>query len=324
MKKHWILYIVVFAISLSISKSDATNPAYKIISSGSVTCLLIEKDLLYAANDAGHIEVFNWKTKKRLETIELQKISDFTGTKVAAKIICIDKLPEMAKILLVSQASNGFRNVSISNGGKIETIVSAEVEKLMVKKAIFISNTEILMATLANELILYNMDSRKMVYKKQLSSSVFSDFDLNDDKTRAAITDESGIIRIIDSKSGNKIKEYKEMNLDNIYQVHYNNSKIIGAGQDRRVSVYSTKPGESGYYLESDFIVYCVGLSDDGSFGAYSSSEENDITVFNTATKDKVAVLSGQKSTLTQIKFAQNNFIISASEDQEILVWKWK
>ena len=160
MKKHWILYVLIFASLIFPAELKAEKPAYKLISSGSVTCLIIENDLLYAANDAGHIDVFNWKTKSRVETIKMPQISDFTGTKVPAKVICIDKLPGVANVVVVSQASNGFRNVSIAHGGKIETLVSAETEKLMVKKALFVSTTEILMATMAKELILYNMESK--------------------------------------------------------------------------------------------------------------------------------------------------------------------
>lgn len=324
MYKNRFLFLVFQILAITAFAFQTVKPAYKLVSSGAVTCLLVEKDKLFVSNDAGRIEVFNWKSKKLLESFELPKIADFTGAKVPAKVICIDKLPGASKIVLVSQASNGFRNISIVSDGNIVTLISAEKEKLMIKKALFVTSDQILMATLANELILYSIDTKKIAFKKQLSSSVFSDFDLNDDKTKAVVTDESGIIKLVDLKSGNILKEFKGMNVDNIYMIQLKNSKIIGAGQDRRVSVYSINPGENNYYLESDFIVYCVGLNADGRYGAYSSSEENNITVFNTSTKEKLVVLAGQKSTLTQIKFAENNFIISASEDTEILVWNWK
>jgi len=299
----------------------AVQPSYSLKASGAVTSFIAKGDILYAATDAGCIDVFNWKTKKKTQGITFPSIKDFMGDDIAPKIYSIDILGD--KIICVSQGLHGFRNVYLIEDGNKHLLIEDVTAKMMIKKAVFVNNDHIILATLGNELILYDITNKTFVYNQQLGTSVFSDIDLNNDKTKVAAADESGIIHIINVENGKTIMELSGQNLDNIYQTNYNNNCVIGAGQDRRVSVYFTNNQQS-YYLESSFIVYCVGLDQKGEFGAFSYSEENYIKLFNTKTKAEVAMLKGQKSTLTQIEFVGNNTVISSSEDTDIMVWKWQ
>ena len=315
---------IIFTLSIIISlQVFAVHPKYSLKTKGAVYSIFIENEKLYAATDAGTIDVFNWKTKKQITTIKFPTIKDFMGDDMPPKIYSIDKWPEQERIIVISQGKHGFRNAFLITGDHQEQIFFAEKDKMMIKKALFIEENKILIATLGNEVMLYDLASKSFVYKKQFGTSVFSDIDINNDRSQAAATDESGNIHLIDIATGKKIKDLSGMNLDNIYQVVFNGSKIIGAGQDRRAAVYSVN-SSSSYYLESPFIIYSVGLSNDGKWGAYSYGEENFVRVFNTGTKTEKAMLEGQNSTLTQIKFAEENYIITASEDDLIMVWEWK
>ena len=313
---------IFLSLSVLISlHALAINPKYSLKASGAVYSVIVENNTLYAATDAGCIDVFNWKNKKKINSIHFPMIKDFMGDEMPPKIYSIDKWPKQEKLIVISQGKHGFRNAFIINGKKQEQIFSAEKDKMMIKKALFIEENKILIATLGNEIMLYDLKTKSFLYKKQFGTSVFSDIDINNEKTLAAATDESGNIHIIDIITGAKIKDLRGENLDNIYQVVFNDQKIIGAGQDRRASIYSANSSNC-YYLKSPFIIYSVGLSKDGKWGAYSYGEENFIRVFNTSTKIEKAMLKGQKSTLTQIKFVQNNYIITASEDELIMVWQ--
>jgi len=317
--KTKIPFFFIFLI-LNIA-AYAFQPLYSLKASGAVTSFIVKGDVLYAATDAGCIDVFNWKTKKKTKTINFPSIKDFMGDDIPPKIYSIDKWVD--KIVCVSQGRHGFRNVYLIENGDKHLLIKDVTDKMMVKKAVFVNEDHILLATLGNELILYDITNKTFVYNQQLGTSVFSDIDLNNDKTQVAAADESGIIHIIDVENGKTIMEFSGQNLDNIYQTNYNNNSVIGAGQDRRISVYFTNNQQS-YYLESSFIIYCVGLDRKGEFAAFSYSEENYIKIFNTRTKAEVALLKGQKSTLTQIEFVGENTMISSSEDTEIMVWKWK
>jgi WD40 repeat protein len=52
--------------------------------------------------------------------------------------------------------------------------------------------------------------------------------------------------------------------------------------------------------------------------------EKNNISVYNRQTKEKIALLEGQKSTLNTIVFKDENILFSASEDSRVLMWNLK
>lgn len=314
-------FLTILVLLLLTTGSFAQKPLYSLKAKGAVISVFIEGEKLYASNDAGSIECFNWKSKKKTSSIEFEHIKDFMGDDMSPKIYSIDKIVGRNQLLAVSQGVHGFRNLHLIIDNKLQKLLDAEKDKMMIKKAYFVNEQQIIVATLGNEIMLYNIETKSWDYQIHIGTSVFSDFCLNEDKSKIATTDESGIIHILNTKTGESIKELTGQNVDNIYQLAFFKGKVIGAGQDRRVCVYSSL---SAYYLESSFLVYSVGLSQDGKWGAFADGEENDIKVFNTATKSEKTLLQGQKSTLTQIKFVEENYIISTSEDPEIMVWKWR
>ena len=314
-------FIISLLLFLFAGYVIAQTPLYSLKAKGAVTSIFIEGEELYAANDAGSVECFNWKSKKLKFSIAFEHIKDFMGDEMPPKVYSIDKIIGKKYLLAVSQGKHGFRNLFLIIDRKIIKLLDADKDKMMIKKAYFLNENQIILATLGNEIMVYNLQSKSWVYQKHIGTSVFSDFCLNEDKSKLAATDESGIIHILKTESGESIKEYTGQNVDNIYQLAFFAGKVIGAGQDRRVCVYTNL---SSYYVESSFLVYSVGLSEDGKWGAFADGEENDIKVFNTSTKSEKILLKGQKSTLTQIKFVEENYIISSSEDPEIMVWKWR
>jgi len=52
--------------------------------------------------------------------------------------------------------------------------------------------------------------------------------------------------------------------------------------------------------------------------------EQNNISIYNRATKTKIAVLKGQKSTLNTILFKDENVLFSSSDDNTVMVWNLK
>ncbi len=313
--------IILFYLILIAYTTDAIPPDYVLKSSGSVTDFVIENDLLYACTDVGIVDIFDINNKKKIKTFSIHKITDFTGNIIPAKIFSIDKLSGINEILLCSQGSSGFRNVYIYKNEKLEKIFDSETDKLMIKRAMYIDENLILIGLLSNEIILYNIKEKKQIYRKHLSTSVFSNFILDESRNLIITCEESGTIRLLNSHKGETIKTYSGQNVDNIYKVDYSSRTFIAAGQDRRVSIYHYN-NENNYYIEADFLIYCVGLSSDAKYGAYLANENNDIFVFDTETKKILHKLQGQKSTQTKIYFYDNNTIISSSEDPEILIWK--
>ena len=69
------------------------------------------------------------------------------------------------------------------------------------------------------------------------------------------------------------------------------NGIIITAGQDSRVGLYNTST-EKKYFLQKDFLVFSAALNEDGSIGAYTATEDNDISIFETQTQKEMSFLA--------------------------------
>jgi WD40 repeat protein len=57
---------------------------------------------------------------------------------------------------------------------------------------------------------------------------------------------------------------------------------------------------------------------------AFAIDEQNNIAVYKTSTLSKQYLLKGQKSTLNAIVFIDEDTIVSASDDNTVMLWKLK
>ena len=310
---------VMMLLANMLVAGQELHPAVKIKTSGAVTDFLIEGAEVVLCTDAGTVETWNVTTGKRTGIITLPAMKDFMGDPLPTKIFSIDKLND--KMLLVTQGNHGFRNVLILTGADTLKLIDAGKDRMLVKKARFIGKDRILMATMSNEIILFGIESRKKIYDLSVSAYTFSDFDLSKDKSLAFTSDESGIVHKIDVAVGKIIEEYRGNNVDNVYKLVYRNGTVITAGQDRRVGIYRIFNGDN-YYLQKDFLVYCVGLNGDGTTGAYSAREDNSICIFDIFTREDKYILTGHKSVVTKIAFQDDQTLISAGDDGYLMIWK--
>ena len=187
-------------------------------------------------------------------------------------------------------------------------------------KARFIDDDHILFGYLGNEAGLYEISSGKERYRVQLNASKFSDFALDESKRRAVFSNESGILFVIDTHSGKVLEKLQGLNVDNVYKVAFRNDTVSAAGQDRRGAVYDVKTAR-GYYIQASFLIYATALSPDAKAVAFAMDEDNSITLFDTRTRSKTAILKGQKSTLNVILFEDATHLYSASDDNTVMVW---
>ena len=71
--------------------------------------------------------------------------------------------------------------------------------------------------TYKNQIYLYDIKNKKIINEIQISQSKFSNFSLSEDKSKVIIADESGILTMLDTKTFNILKIFKDQNLDNIF-----------------------------------------------------------------------------------------------------------
>ncbi len=316
MKK--IVVFLVFVVSMYAQ--TIKQPMLKYVADGSVIDLVYNDGKLYASTSVSVVDVFDVKTQELIKRIKVSKIKDFMGDEIDAKIYSIDV--KNSRILVLSQAEHGYREVFIYKDGKFKTIISKD-DKLYISKAKFIDENTLVLGLLSNDIISYDIKGKKQNWVVQASQSKFSNFVLSEDKQKVIVCDESGDLHIIDTKTGKNIKTLTGENLDNVFQVDYKKGIIATAGQDRRAVIYNTKLN-SAYYKTAGFLIYSAGLSPSGKLAGYASDENNNVTIFKTSTKSKVGVFGGNKMTLTNILFLNENEFFVSSDDKNINFYKIK
>jgi hypothetical protein len=297
---------------------DTIRPDYQIEVNGTAKDMVLRGDTLVIATDMGHIEEFNYKERKKIKEISIPDIKDFMGDIVPARVMSVDKI-ENRYLLLSDSGKGGYSNLFIYD--KNLTQIFSPEDKRAIIKARFIDKDHILLGYLSDEVSLFDLRTKKELYKEQLSESKFSDFALNEDKTQAVFSCESGVLSLIDVQTGKVIKKLKGQNVDNVYRVDFKKDYVSGAGQDRRGSIYNVKTGK-GDYIQGSFLIYSTALSPNAKKVAFSMDEKNNIYIYNTDTKANIAILKGQKSTLNVIIFKDENHLFSASDDNTIMAWK--
>jgi len=313
-----ILLSLLIVNSLFSATIQKPNAQYK--ADGAVIDLVIQDGKMYASTKVSIVDIFDIKTKKIIKKITLPNITDFMGDEITAKIYSVDVLNN--EILILSQAEHGYRSVYIYKDNKLNPIITIE-DKLYIAKAKFIDKDNIVLGLLSNDIISYNIKTKKQNWTIQPSGSKFSNLTLSTNKKEVVICDESGDLHILDTKDGKLLKTLSGQNLDNVFQADYKNNIIITAGQDRRAVVYNLNNG-SAYYKTTNFLIYSVGLSPSAKLAAFASDENNNVTVFKTNTKNTVGVFGGNKMTLTNILFLNEKEFFVGSDDRTINFYKIK
>lgn len=325
MTKKILLFLLVFSLSL-IAKD--LKPSYIYEASGSVIDIVSSNDKIYVATDASGVDIFDLKTKKLISKIKVPQIKDFMGDIIDAKIYNVDVYKE--KVLLTSQGSKGLREIHVFEDNKLNRVISIE-DQFLIGKAKFIDDELITFNTLGNEMFLYNYKTKKMIWRINVKAddatfnSTFSDFALNETRDTAVVADESGDLKIVDIKKAKVVKLLANKNLDKVFKVDFKNNKIITAGQDGRCVVYDLN-NNIAYFLREKhwFLIYGAGLSPSGKYGAFSSDENNNVTVFNTNTKTKLFKLTQNLMTLSAILFISEDELFVTTDSNKFNYYNLK
>jgi len=316
MIRHIFLYL--FA-SLFLYAVPTIKSAMQIETNGTVKDMVLHDMTLLIATDNGQAQVYDYEKNKFTETLRLPNIKDFMGDSIPARVFSVDKM-DNRYLLLSDSGKGGYVNLWLIQEGKRTQLLSA-TDKYTAIKARFINKDKILLGLLSNEAVLFDVVDKKEVFRVQLSESKFSDFALNLDRSQAVFACESGILNIIDTRSGKVLYVLKGQNVDNVYKVDFKKGIVSAAGQDRRAALYDVQMGKDSY-ISGNFLIYATGLSPSEKRVAFALDEDNSISVFNTKSKTKIAILKGQKSTPNTILFKDENVLFTASDDDTVMMWK--
>lgn len=314
------LFILILSVTCLLASSVVT-PVQQIKVNGVAKDMVLRDNTLIVATDNGAVQVYDYEAKVFSKIITLPKVKDFIGDLVPARVFSVDKLASRY-VLLSDSGKGGYANLWLHENNT-STQVLMHTDKIAAIKARFVNKEHVLLGLLSNEAVLFDIKNKKELFRVQLSESKFSDFALNEDKTQAVFACESGVLNVIDTKTGKILKELKSVNVDNVYKVDFKQGIVSGAGQDRRGALYDVSMG-SGTYVQGSFLIYATGLSPSSKRVAFAMDEKNNISIYNRSSKSLIAKLQGQKSTLNTIIFKDENILFSSSDDATVMMWKLK
>ena len=316
--KRFLMWLGM-AAGIAMAAPVSITPVQAIHIDGNAKDMVVHAPLVYIGTSHGKLQVYDYKKKAFVKEIVLPKIKDFMGDLIFAAAASIDYM-DGRYLLLSDSGEKGYSDLWIHENDVTRKLLSAKDKKTLVK-ARFIDKDHILLGFLSNEAALLDVKTKKELYRVQLSESKFSDFAVNQDRTQAVFSCESGAISVIDTHSGKVLKELEGINKDNVYKVDFQGDYVSAAGQDRRAAYYKVSTGQ-GNFFQASFLIYATGLSPSAAKVAFAMDENNNITVYNLHTRAKIALLKGQKSTLNTIVFVDENTLFSGSDDDTVLMWK--
>ena len=317
MMKSLIIYCL---LSLSLWATATFTPVASIEINGTAKDMVLHGDRLVIATDMGHIEIYDITKREKIKEIGIPDVKDFMGDMIPARVMSTDMI-DNTYLLLSDSGKGGYSNLHLYDGNLTQVLSADDKEAII--KARFIDKNHILFGYLSNEVALFDLRVKKEVYRVQLSESKFSDFALNEERTQAVFSCESGVLSVVETQTGKVLKELEGQNVDNVYRVDFKHGMVSAAGQDRRGALYDVATGK-GSYIQGDFLIYATALSPLADKVAFAMDEKNNISIYNTSSKSKTALLKGQKSTLNVIIFKDETHLYSASDDSTVMVWELK
>lgn len=311
---------LTFLSLCSLFAATIVKPHAVIDVTGNVVDMVRLADRLYIGTDAGKFEIYDWKSRKMVSQIKFDKIHDFMGDLVAPKVFCVDVTADGKKKLTLVQAEGGNQNLYLFEQGK-RTHLLGKKEGIQMREVRFVDDTHLLIATISNDLIYMQIPSKKILWRKKLSLSVFSDFQLNEDHSKVASSCESGIVYVVDVASGKLLKTLQGGNKDEVFSVDFKNYHVLACGKDKKAVLYSLGYASPVIY-ETSFFVYAGALDKKAKRSAFQIDENNDIGIYDNETKEMKYKLVGQQSVLNNIVFIDDKTLISSSSDNHIMIWR--
>jgi len=146
--KKLIYLLLASCIVLSLQAKEI-KPLDRLHASGMVYDMVIDSGKLYAATDAGKVDIFDTVTKQIINKIELPGVKDFMGDLIDSKVYSVDVLS--GRVMMVTAGEAGYRNVYLHDGKALKKIIDSQM-KLTIKEGRFIDEDTILLGLMSNGL----------------------------------------------------------------------------------------------------------------------------------------------------------------------------
>lgn len=293
---------------------------YKNIKVGDATTDFVRTDnKLIVSTRESSVMVYDLLNGKLLEKITIPTQRNILGDTIGIIVTSVDALD--GKIIFATRHLDSWGDIYMYEQKKLTKLLDAS-QKIAPKEIKFASTDQIIIGTMENEIILFDMTKRAILYKKHLSEASFSDFVLSEDKKVLFSADEAPTLHKIETKSGEVIERYDEANKRDIFAIDYKNGILATGGKDKRLVLY--RSAKSYKTASADFFISSVILSQDASLVAFNKNETDTIAVVQTNTLQELYLLKGHKTKVVKMEFITNNELLSADEGGTLYFWRLK
>lgn len=322
-----LAWILILALSL---QAETGARAQVLHTGGILTHISVYKDMIFAGNAEGGIDIFSLSSHKarKLLTLKLPPIQDYFGNTHLPRVYDIATF-DGETLFILSEGSQGTRQIlslHIHNPRKIHTLLQTNAAP---KRIIAYGGNKLVVGFLSNEIGLFDLQSKAFVYKTHLSPAGFSDMCVN--APYIFSTDESGSVNVLDIASGALLKRLDTINKDNNYQIASARDTILTAGVDKQMAIYTfatdshhTFTLRNATSIKSGFLIYAVGISPSGTLAAYSKNEQSDIGIIHLPTQRELLTLKGNSALANALIFYDERTLIVGSDERYFTIWHIK
>ncbi|MFG5114331.1 WD40 repeat domain-containing protein [Campylobacter lari] len=287
--------------------------SYELKLNSNLNVLKLIGNSLLIGLDNGEINQYSIQDKKLQKITQLDKIKNFYEENLSPRIYSIDYLN--GAILILSEGDFGSKKLHVY---KNKQLLSYDLANDGVKKALFLDDNTILLALLGSNIELFDLKTKSVVKNFTFSSSSLSDVVLNETKTQLVAGFESGEIILFDVKKWQKIKSYKNIHKDNIYQLDFKNTVIASCSTDRKLGIVQNDQEKN---IERNFLIYTCALNKNGSIAAFGDNEKNIIEIIDTKNLKSIKKFQNKDFLLEYLIFLNDHELISAGYEDKIIFW---
>ncbi len=315
MKKALFLALfLVFIFNFTSYSFELTQ--YKVLKYGKyISKITFDEDYLIVGFENGTVDIRTFKDNSLIYTLKLPKIHDFTGDLMDMPIYSLDIYKN--KLLILTQGENQSRVLFFFNlnNHKLKKVFAT---KLTLMKAKFLNENKIIFATLADEIVLYDVKTNSFTYKKQIGNYVFSTFALNGSKNLVAIGDESGVVKVFDVSKRKIIAKIDGINKDKTLALSFFGNLILNASVDKKIGIYNYKTLTLRAQIDTKFLPYAAILCENCAI--YQVDEQNNIAVYSFNLASNTQILKGHTMPLIGMGLVKDTLI--SYSPAEIILWK--
>lgn len=259
-----IFIMIIFLFMANVFAKDITPYKY-IEASDAVSDFVKVDDTLFIGTREGIVDIYDLKKEKIVDKIVLEKQTNILGDAVGVLIMSVDYLEDT--LVFLTRKLDTLGELYIYRDKKLERLIDTS-QKITLQKVRFVDSQRVIINTMGNELILFDIKEKKFLYRKQLNMASFSDLTLSEDKRYLFSADETPLINKMEVKTAKAVEVYEKANKRDISSIDYKNGILLSGGKDQQLILYKTP--DQYRITKGDFFINSVALNPDASKAAFT------------------------------------------------------